>query len=39
MSAREMRMNAPWELAQGLQKPPPPGALRIVAKDTKQDPG
>jgi putative SOS response-associated peptidase YedK len=34
---REMWMNAPWELAQGLQRPPPGGALRVVAVDTKQD--
>lgn len=30
---REMWKNAPWELAQGLQQPPPGGALRVVAKD------
>lgn len=36
--ARETWMNAPWELAQGLQKPPRPGALKVVARDTKQDP-
>jgi putative SOS response-associated peptidase YedK len=38
-SAREMWMNAPWELAQSLQRPPPKGALKIVAADTKQDTG
>ena len=37
--AQEMWMNAPWELAQGLQSPPPGGSLKIVATDTKQDPG
>jgi putative SOS response-associated peptidase YedK len=35
--ARETWMNAPWELAQTLQRPPPPGALKVVAVDTKQD--
>lgn len=35
--ARETWMNAPWEIARELQRPPPPGALRIVATDTKQD--
>ena len=35
--AREMWMSAPWELAQTLQRPPPPGALKVVAVDTKQD--
>jgi len=34
---REMWMNAPIELALDLQKPPPAGALRVVATDTKQD--
>lgn len=37
--AREMWMNAPWELALGLQRPPPAGALKVVAIDTKQDSG
>ena len=37
--ARETWMNAPWEIARDLQKPPPAGALRIVATDTKQDDG
>jgi putative SOS response-associated peptidase YedK len=36
---REMWMNAPWELAQSLQRPPSAGAIRIVALDTKQDTG
>lgn len=35
--ARETWLNAPWELAQSLQKPPPAGALKVVAVDTKQD--
>jgi putative SOS response-associated peptidase YedK len=35
--AREKRMNAPWELAQSLQRPPPAGALRIVATGEKSD--
>jgi putative SOS response-associated peptidase YedK len=35
--AREMWMNAPVELALSLQRPPPAGALRVVAADTKQD--
>jgi putative SOS response-associated peptidase YedK len=35
--AREMWMNAPIELALTLQKPPPAGALRIVAAGEKQD--
>ena len=34
---REMWMNAPWEIARELQKPPSPGALMVVAVDTKQD--
>ncbi len=34
---REQWMNAPWELAQELQRPPPAGALRVVATDTKED--
>jgi putative SOS response-associated peptidase YedK len=36
-SAREAWMNAPWEIARELQKPPPAGALKVVATDTKQD--
>lgn len=35
----EMWLHAPWELAQTLQRPPPAGALKTVAVDTKQDPG
>ena len=35
--AREEWMNAPWEIARELQKPPPKGALMVVATDTKQD--
>jgi putative SOS response-associated peptidase YedK len=35
--AREQWMNAPMEKALLLQKPPPAGALKIVAVDTKQD--
>lgn len=34
---REMWMNAPVEMALSLQRPPPAGALRVVAVDTKQD--
>ena len=34
---REMWMNAPWEIARDLQKPPAPGALRIVATGEKSD--
>ena len=37
--AREMCMNAPVEMALSLQRPPPAGALKIVATDTKQDIG
>ena len=33
--AREMWMNASWELAQGLQKPPPPSDRRKVSKSRK----
>ena len=36
-NAQETWLNAPWEIARDLQKPPPAGALRIVARDTKQD--
>jgi len=35
--ARETWMNAPWEIARDLQKPVPPGTVKIVAVDTKQD--
>jgi putative SOS response-associated peptidase YedK len=34
---REMWMNAPWEIARELQRPPSPGALKIVAAGEKQD--
>ena len=37
--ARETWMSAPWEIARDLQRPPPGGALRVVATDTKQDMG
>ena len=36
-AAREAWMMSPWEIARGLQKPPPASALRVVATDTKQD--
>jgi len=32
-------MNAPWEIARELQKPPPAGALKIVRRDAKEDVG
>jgi putative SOS response-associated peptidase YedK len=35
--AREQWMLAPWEIARELQKPPPAGALKLVARDTKED--
>jgi putative SOS response-associated peptidase YedK len=35
--AREAWMNAPWEIARELQKPPPKGALKIVRRDAKED--
>ncbi len=35
--ARETWMNAPWEIARELQKPPPAGALRVVRRDAKDD--
>ena len=35
--AREMWMNAPWELAQSLQRPPRAGTLKVVAAGEKQD--
>jgi hypothetical protein len=31
------QLNARWELAHGLQRPPSAGALKVVAVDTKQD--
>lgn len=36
--AREAWMNAPWEIARDMQRPPPPGALKIVATGRKEDP-
>jgi putative SOS response-associated peptidase YedK len=33
---REMWMNAPMDVALSLQRPPPAGALKVVARDTKQ---
>jgi len=30
-------MNAPWEIARELQKPPPKGALMVVRRDAKED--
>jgi len=36
-AARDDWMNAPWEIARGLQRPPPKGALKVVATDTKED--
>ena len=36
--AREAWMNAPWEIARDLQRPPAPGTLPIVARDRKDDP-
>ena len=35
--ARDAWMTAPWEIARDLQKPPPAGALKIVATNIKQD--
>jgi len=35
--AREARMNAPWEIARDLQRPPSAGALKVVAAGEKQD--
>ena len=37
--AREQWMNAPWEIARELQKPPPLGALKVVRRDAKEDAG
>jgi hypothetical protein len=34
---RDQWMSAPWELARDLQKPPPKGALEIVARGRKED--
>jgi putative SOS response-associated peptidase YedK len=36
--ARDTWINAPWEIARELQRPPPAGALRIVAAGAKEDP-
>jgi len=36
-AAREDWMIAPWGVARDLQKPPPAGALRVVATDMKRD--
>ena len=36
-TARETWMSAPVDTALALQRPPPAGALKIVATDTKQD--
>ena len=36
--ARDAWMEAPWELARDLQRPPPKGALKIVASGRKEDP-
>lgn len=36
---RETWMNAPWEVARDLQKPPPAGALKVVRRDAKEDAG
>jgi hypothetical protein len=30
-------MNAPWEIARELLKPPPAGALGVVRTDAKED--
>jgi len=37
-NARETWMNAPWEVARDLQRPPAGGLLRVVATDRKDDP-
>jgi len=37
--SREMWMHAEWGMARELQRPPPGGALRIVATNSKQDSG
>jgi len=36
-SDREMWLTAPWEFARSLQRPPPAGALKIVAVGSRQD--
>jgi putative SOS response-associated peptidase YedK len=30
-------MNAPWEVARELQKPPPTGTLKVARRDAKED--
>jgi putative SOS response-associated peptidase YedK len=37
-SERDLWMSEPWEIARDLQKPPPKGALKIVASGRKEDP-
>jgi putative SOS response-associated peptidase YedK len=37
-SERDRWMSEPWEIARDLQKPPPKGALKIVASGRKEDP-
>ena len=36
-AARDTWMSAPWEIARHLQKPPPAGALKVVATGGKED--
>jgi putative SOS response-associated peptidase YedK len=36
-AVRETWLAAQWEIAQDLKQPPPAGALRMVATDSKQD--
>jgi putative SOS response-associated peptidase YedK len=35
--SREIWMHAHWDMAQSLQRPPPPGALKVVAAGAKED--
>jgi len=37
-AACDQWMSAPWEIARELQKPPPAGALHVVAAGRKEDP-
>ncbi len=37
-AARDQWMVAPWEIARELQRPPPVGALHVVAAGRKEDP-